>query len=40
MQKQREIVKGDQIIIVSSLGIVKDCSSFSRAIDNILSHIL
>ena len=40
MPKQREILRGDQIILVSSLSIVKDCSSFLWAIDNILSHIL
>ena len=40
VQTKRKTVKGDQIITMYSLSRVKDLYSFSRAIDNILSHIL
>ena len=38
--RQRKTAKGDWIIIMYSLSISRTFSSFSRAIDNILSYIL
>ena len=38
--KQRKTVKGDRIIIVEPLSLVKDLQFLFKAIDNILNHIL
>ena len=40
MQKQRKTVKQEEEMIVEPQNKVKDLSSSSKAIDNILSHIL